>query len=120
MSFPEGQPPPLQRALTAPPCRGRGAPPARPPPPKAAPRGISRTAAPLTSRGAPPPQPGAAGPPLRPLFWAKLAQAPADSLWDEAPPPAAFDAALLERRFALATGVTRGAPQRGRSFDEPR
>mmetsp|Transcript_137003 Transcript_137003/g.266609 ORF Transcript_137003/g.266609 Transcript_137003/m.266609 type:complete len:531 (+) Transcript_137003:13-1605(+) len=121
MQCSEGQQPPLQRSLTAPPCHGRGAPPGRPPPPpkaKAAPRAPSRTATVSTARGAPPQSD--AGPPLRPLFWAKLSQAPEDCLWDEAPPPAVFDASVLERRFALAKSASKGAAQRSGSFDEPR
>jgi len=49
-----------------------------------------------------------------------VSQAPANSLWDEAPLPVDFDAAVLERRFALANGGTRGAAHRSGSSDEPR
>lgn len=39
---------------------------------------------------------------LRPLFWQTVAQVPEESVWTGVGPPVTFDAALLERRFALA------------------
>lgn len=41
------------------------------------------------------------GPKLRPLFWVKVPQVPAQSLWTDLVPPATFDQNQLERQFAL-------------------
>lgn len=61
-------------------------------------------------------------PRLRPLFWTAVTQVPTESIWSELVPPAPFNQAQLEKRFALAeprsqVSIKKGLPG---SADEPR
>ena len=68
------------------PAKGKGRPGAPPPPRPVLSKGQARQAA---------------GPKLRPLFWQTVAQIPDKSVWNQISSPVPFDAAVLERRFAL-------------------
>ncbi|CAE8732063.1 unnamed protein product [Polarella glacialis] len=106
MSRPPGPPMKAGPPGKAPPPKAKAKPPGPPPPP-----GLRPAGAPARIGGAgPPPPPGrtfgqpqadVSGPKLRPLFWQAVAQVPPQSVWGSLAPPAPFDHAVLERRFAL-------------------
>ena len=98
--------------------RGKGLPPGRAPG-----KGKGKPGAP------PPPRPGPAkcqvkvGPKLRPLFWQTVGNVPDESIWSRICKPVPFDAALLERRFALTetrAAITRKGASGNPSGDEAR
>eukprot|EP00929_Paragymnodinium_shiwhaense_P045066 TRINITY_DN23070_c0_g3_i1.p1 TRINITY_DN23070_c0_g3~~TRINITY_DN23070_c0_g3_i1.p1 ORF type:complete len:601 (+),score=208.03 TRINITY_DN23070_c0_g3_i1:95-1897(+) len=87
-------PPPPMKGKGGPPPPGKGAGPA--PPGKGLGKGPGKV---VSKAGC---EEALSGPKLKPLFWTAVKEVPADSVWERLAPPAAFDAAELQKYFVAA------------------